>query len=421
MRLLTKTTLYFLIAMILLLTMGGFYLFNQFSKELDHQTDQELILDEIQWIRYLRSQADEGITFILRTPELSIAPVDRPTSEYPTLTRTKGFGAKQNREVPFRQLSHVVAIYDIPYQIVIRKSQEQRSVFIANVTRIMLLVFVALLLIMLLVNWLINKNIWKPFKHSLVKIRGAELQKMEAIHFDNTPIKEFNELNAALNFMTGKIYRDYVIMKEFTENAAHEMQTPLAVVQSKIELLLQGPDITDEQYNSITQASGALKRLSNLNQSLLLLAKIENNQYDTSEAVALVAVARKYLQLFDEIIKDKQLVVETFFSGDLFVQMHPFLADTLMSNLIGNAVKYNYPGGRLLLFADTTSFKISNTSNSPAIDSNLLFKRFQSKKYNNDTSNGLGLAIVKKIGDTHKLKVDYEYKDGLHSFLIVKK
>ena len=109
--------------------------------------------------------------------------------------------------------------------------------------------------------------------------------------------------------MTGKMYSDYVNMKEFTENAAHEMQTPLAVVQSKIELLLQDANLTNEQALHIEQASHSLKRLSNLNQSLLLLTKIENHQFESHQQINITEVITKYLELFKEMISHKNLEV----------------------------------------------------------------------------------------------------------------
>jgi nitrate/nitrite-specific signal transduction histidine kinase len=117
----------------------------------------------------------------------------------------------------------VVSISGNPYQIIIRQSQEQKTALVTDVTRIMVFVFVGLFGATLIFNWAISKRLWKPFRHSLSKIRSAELQKMEAIHFEKTNIQEFNELNSSLNNMTGKMFKDYVNMKEFTENAAHEM------------------------------------------------------------------------------------------------------------------------------------------------------------------------------------------------------
>lgn len=419
MRLLTKTTLYFLIAMVALLAAGGYFLYRQFSRELNSKMDEELLTDELQWIRYLQTESDNGTTFILKTPELSIYPVDAAATLYPTIEDS--YSARQNGKVPYRQLSHVVPVGGISYQLIIRKSQQQKAAMEANVTRIMLLVFAGLFAATLVFNWLISKRLWKPFRRSLEKIRAAELQKMEAVHFENTSIEEFNELNASLNAMAGKIHADFVNMKEFTENAAHEMQTPLAIVHSKMELLLQDSNLTDAQVESIMQASTALSRLSKLNQSLLLLAKIENNQYETNETVDLTVITKKYLQLFTEVIRDKQVTVHTNFTSGWPVKLHPLLADSLVSNLLGNAVKYNYTGGSVTIGVSGDAFQIDNTSELFAIDPQHLFKRFNKSKDGSDASNGLGLAIVKKICDTHDLDISYNAGGGVHHFTLKRK
>jgi signal transduction histidine kinase len=417
MRLLTKTTLYFLIAMVPLLFAGGFFLYQQFSKEMNHRLDEELITEELQWVTYLQGEADNGSTFILRTPEIVIAPVHAPISAYPTIEDSYGTTGK----FPYRQLTHTIAINGIPYLIKIRRTQEQKVAMEANVTRIMLFVFVGLFAATLLFNWLISKRLWKPFRVSLQKIREAELQKMEVVHFGDTNTLEFNELNGALNVMANKIYNDYLNMKEFTENAAHEMQTPLAVVQSKMELLLQDTNLNDGQVQAIVDSSEALNRLSKLNQSLLLLAKIENNQYETNDALNLNDITKKYLKLFDELIKDKQLQVIANFQEDFQINLHPLLADSLVSNLLGNAVKYNFTNGSISIDVMANKYTISNSSNLPAIDEKQLFKRFNKSESSTESSNGLGLAIVKKICDTHNLSISYYAENGMHSFIIKKK
>src|SRR5665213_509402 len=293
MKLLTKTTLYFLIAMVPLLAAAGFYLFNQFSKEINYHSDKELISDEITWIQYLENEVDNGTTFILKTPDLSIFPTDGNIADDPTIINVAGQGANEDK-IPYRQLSQVVSISGNAYQITIRQSQEQKAALVSDVTRIMLFVFIGLFAATLIFNWAISKRLWKPFRHSLHKIRSAELQKMEAIHFEKTKTKEFNELNASLNYMTGKIYKDYVNMKEFTENAAHEMQTPVAVVLSKMELLLQDTNLKEEQVQSVLQSVNELRQLSKLNESLLLLAKIENNQFESVQEIDLAEICLLY-------------------------------------------------------------------------------------------------------------------------------
>ncbi len=418
MRLLTRTTLYFLLVMIPLLVAGGYLLFRLFNKQINERADKELMYEEVQWVQYLEAATASGGRFILRSSDLLIYPAQTDATLYPEISTVTGTKAKANEQVPFRQLSHVVDINGIPYQIVIRKSQEQKLALIANITWIMLLVFSGLFLVTLLFNWVISKQLWKPFRASLQKVRNLELQKIEAIRFEETNIEEFNELNSSLNTMVQKIQSDYQNMKEFTENAAHEMQTPLAVAQSKLELLLQDNSLNDAQVGSIAQASTALSRLSKLNQSLLLLAKIENNQFEATQNISLAEITQKYLRLFDEIIKDKQLKVETIVESDFVMQLHPFLGDSLVSNLIGNAIKYNYEGGVINIHINNRKYCISNTSNAPAIEPQNLFQRFKTSANSTNHATGLGLAIVKKIIDTSHLSIAYENKDARHFFCI---
>jgi signal transduction histidine kinase len=416
MRLLTKTTLYFLLAMIPLLAAGGYLLFRQFGAQINERADKELVYEEVQWIQYLEAATANGSNFILRSPDLLIYPVQKDPTPYPEISTTYGTKARENVQIPFRQLAHVVDINGIPYQIVIRKSQEQKLALVANITSIMLLVFAGLFFATLLFNWLISKRLWQPFRVSLQKVRSLELQKIEAIRFEETDTEEFNELNASLNTMVQKIQADYMNMKEFTENAAHEMQTPLAVAQSKLELLLQDSRLDDSQVQTIAQASTALSRLSKLNQSLLLLAKIENNQFEATESISLSDITQKYLRLFDEMIKDKKLVVETNMDGDFTARLHPFLADSLISNLLGNAIKYNVESGRVNIQITNSEYCISNTSHLPAIDPQHLFQRFKTSGTNNST--GLGLAIVKTIVDTSHLSISYHNDQNTHRFCI---
>src|SRR5690606_8577271 len=128
-KLLTKTTLYFLITLIPLLAIAGFYLFNQFSKEINYRSDKDLINNEIAWIRYLESEVNNGATFILKTPELAIFPTQSAVERYPTITNINGYWRHENT-IPYRQLSQVVSISGIPYQITIRQSQEQKAALV---------------------------------------------------------------------------------------------------------------------------------------------------------------------------------------------------------------------------------------------------------------------------------------------------
>ncbi|HWI89756.1 MAG TPA: HAMP domain-containing sensor histidine kinase [Flavisolibacter sp.] len=419
MRLLTKTTLYFLLAMIPLLGLTGYLLFEQFNKQINQRADKELLYEEVQWVEYLQASTLNGSRFLLQTPEILIYPSDKSVIEYPELSTVYVNKPNSKIQIPTRQLNDVVNINGTAYEIIIRKSQEQKLALVENIIIIMLLVFAGLLLATIIFNWIISRRLWKPFQTSLQKIRNIELPQMSKIRFEETDTKEFDELNASLNTMVNKIHSDYVNMKEFTEDAAHEMQTPLAVAQTKMELLLQDANLTNAQTETIVQATTALQRLSKLNQSLLLLAKIENQQYEADTSIDLVQVTKKYLQLFDEITSDKQIKVVTQFDDAFEVKLHPFLADSLISNLLGNAIKYNSTNGKIEIEVSKLHYCISNTSEHPSIDPQKLFKRFTAAG-SRDTSTGLGLAIVKRIADTHQLTVSYTFKKEMHKFCLNK-
>ena len=420
MRLLTKTNLYFLTALVPLLAATGFFLFSQFSREIDHRSDNELLTSELEWIKYLEKQAESGNAVALRTPDFSIHPVDAPVSIAPRITDVYDYSPKAGKKILYRQLSQVVSIYGLPYQLTIKQSLEQREVLVRNVTNMMLFVFAGLFSATLIFNWAISRRIWAPFRKSLHKIRGAELNKLEGVYFEETSTTEFNELNAALNDMTGKINREYLIMKEFTENAAHEMQTPLAVIQSRLELLLQSQALSGEQAASINEANASLSKLNKLNKGLLLLAKIENNQYEATAPVNFTEVIRKYASLFNDLLKDKEISLEINVQEDFITTIHPLLADSLISNLFGNAIKYNRLSGTIQISINSNSFEITNTSHEAPIAPDKLFTRFNTSHHPEDTSNGLGLAIVKSICLQNGLGINYHAENGTHTFRVQK-
>ena len=416
MKLLTKTTVYFLLIMLPVFAAGAFYLYAKFNKEIKHETDEELVNDKLQWMRYLDTASVNNPVFSISTPEFNLQPTEKAAQNKHKLKGVNIYQEPENTYAPFRQLSQVITLHDNNYELVLRKSLIEKDDLIKNVVFVMLAAFAGLFLFVLLTNWLISKSVWKPFYLSLDKIQRLQLNKLEATVFDNTATNEFNQLNAALNSMTARIHDDYTSIKELTEDAAHEMQTPLAIAQSKLELLLQDDTLTETQLNSIMVSYDELQRLSKLNHNLLLLAKIENQQYPVTEQPDLCAVIEKYLLLFEELIREKNLRIHKEMTDNAPWPLHPALADILVSNLLGNAIKYNYPNGHIDIRVTSNTFSISNTSQLPEIPADMLFQRF--KKHNNSytNSNGLGLAIVKKIADSYHLQLHYNFENGQHKF-----
>ena len=203
-------------------------------------------------------------------------------------------------------------------------------------------------------------------------------------------------------------------MKTFTQNASHEIQTPLAIIQSKLELLLQDSQLTAPQAIAITSAFEATQRLSKLNQALLLITKIENNQFVAAEAISIKTVINKYQSFFVELLDQKKITVSLMINEDWQILLHPLLADMLISNLFNNAIRYNHQQGEIKIIINKNSLEISNTSDLPDIKDEELFHRFV--KHDTATGNGLGLAIVKEICDTNNIAIQYHYDGNFHQF-----
>jgi signal transduction histidine kinase len=418
MKLLTKTTVYFLLIMLPVFTAGAFFLYAKFNKEIKHETDEELVNDKLQWMRYLDTASVNNPVFSISTPEFNLQPTEKATQKKHKLKGISIYQEPENSYAPFRQLSQVISLHNKNYELTLRKSLIEKDDLIKNVAYVMLTAFTGLLLFVLISNWLISKSVWKPFYRSLDQIQRLQLNKLENTVFDRTATHEFNQLNAALNSMTTRIHQDYTNIKELTEDAAHEMQTPLAIAQSKLELLLQDDTLSETQLKGILISYDELQRLSRLNHNLLLLAKIENQQYPVTEQPDLCTVVEKYGLLFEELVREKELSIHQEMTDSAPWPLHPALTDILVSNLLGNAIKYNYPHGSIDIQLTSNTFTITNTSQLPEIPAEMLFQRF--KKHNNGytNSNGLGLAIVKKIADSYQLQLHYSYKNGKHTFTV---
>lgn len=416
MKLLTRTTIYYLLFSLPLLLLSGWLLYFNIEKSLRHEIDEELQYSKELWLHHLNNLPADKNILELNNPFIQIEKTTAVSNNF-FLTDTLLYEPLEKELVPYRSLTVFInrnnQLYKLSFQ---RSVVEQEDVF-KNLILLMSMVFGGLLLLFLLINLYINKRLWKPFNTSLEKITSLNMQQLQQVHFDKVNIKEFNALNTSLNAMTNKMQADYLSMKTFTQNASHEIQTPLAIIQSKLELLLQDSRLTEQQSTAIVSAFEATQRLSKLNQALLLITKIENNQFEATENISIKAVAEKYQSFFAELLDQQKIKVLMTVIADWQPQLHPLLADMLVSNLFSNAIRYNHQQGEIKITINAAGFEIINTNTLKAIDETQLFKRFG--KHNTATGNGLGLAIVKEICDTNNIAIRYSYDNNYHSFKMI--
>ena len=262
----------------------------------------------------------------------------------------------------------------------------------------------------------LSLKIWQPFYKTIEQIKGFTFDRKEPLSAPPTKIEEFNTLNQAIEQMTLKVLSDYRSLKQFTENASHEMQTPLAIIKSKIELLMQEEELSERERQAIQQIQTAASRLSRLNQSLLLLTRIENRQYTNTRKLNLKELLEGQLDFVEPLISAKNLSIHTEMQ-DVFQKMDPALAEVLIGNLLGNAIKHNQQDGTIKINLNDQQLNISNTGKTLSVPTHKLFNRFY-KGTEAAPSLGLGLAIVKEICTSYGFNVQYNYRENLHSLSV---
>lgn len=259
----------------------------------------------------------------------------------------------------------------------------------------------------------VSRKVFHPFNQALATIQGFSLVAKEKVQLPTSGTREFRELNGFLQKMTDKAVEDYAALKEFSENASHELQTPLAVLRSKLDLLAE-TGIHEEQAGLITDMQNAVEKLSKINHSLTLLTRLENHEYESKERILICEITREILAAYEDRIELKSIEVVREVDKRVALQLHPTLADIMMNNLIGNAIRHNIENGKIELTLTASELIIRNTGRAPEIPTSELFQRFKKSNQCSD-SIGLGLAIVKQICDLNSIEVTYHYADDWHT------
>lgn len=300
------------------------------------------------------------------------------------------------------------------YSVTVETNMEEANETIAALTVAGLVFFIVLLGGFLFINRRVSGNIWRPFYDTLEKMKGFDLSRQEPIVFEKTNISEFHELNDSLSKLIAVDLEVYKKQKEFTENVSHELQTPLAVAQTKLDILLQG-NLVDEQYVLIDEAQKALNRITRINRNLLLLAKIGNSQFPDAEPVNVSLLLEQALSGLTDIANGYNLIIVPEISANCHVTANKILTGILLENLLTNAIRYSSQGSTIKAELTPSGLTVTNPGTA-ALDKTGLFKRFGKASENPGT--GLGLALVQQISDRYGWTTGYRFEDGCHHFSV---
>jgi signal transduction histidine kinase len=417
MKLLTKTILNYLSVTLFVFMFAAIAFYYLLRTEVNQNINLELEKRKTSILDQLLSAHSSVVTPPNQNERVIITPLKEVKSPQMNFCDTMFYDYAHKKYVPFRQLGFVASFNHNEFYVQIYKSLEETDNLIVRIFLIMaILVFLIIATLLITIRYT-SMRAWNSFYDTIKKLNTYDINSQNEFSLSTSEVKEFADLNKVLVTMIERIKKDYQNMKEYTENASHELQTPLAIINMKMELLLQSKTLDEKHLKSVLDAYEASNRLSKLNQTLLLLAKIENRQFPESKPVIPQTVIDNQLEMVEDLIDSKNIHVVKQFDPGVVLMMNPYLADILFANLIKNAIRHNLTNGELIIRIEQYNFTISNSGKELKIDKASLFERFH-KQSSSPESLGLGLAIVQKICEVYSFTVSYHYEDSLHHFSV---
>ncbi len=326
------------------------------------------------------------------------------------------YDSLESELIPFRALRTGVTIQNKHYQLIIRESIVGNTKLVITIVAIQTVLLILLLIGFILINRKLSIDVWGPFYVILEKLKQYQIDKDLSIELPKSSTAEFRDLREVLVQLVNKSRNAYLNQKEFTENASHELQTHIAIFRSKLELLMQGKDITHDQADLISELLNATDRITRLNKSLLLLSKIENRQFISTQEVSVKNSLFQTLELYGQLATDKEIKINLETNSELLVKTNPILLDILLSNLISNAIRHTPEKNQIMIRIDKRSLQISNPGDALK-NPEKIFQRFNRESRNTQGS-GLGLAILKMICEIEGFEVSYNYTQNQHQFIV---
>lgn len=415
MKLLDRYNRVSLLTTISMIVIAGIVYYFTISFILTNQVDKDLLVEENEIFDYVG--LNHSLPQVFKSDDLKIHFTAIPDE---TITRkitdSHFYDDQEHEDEAARMLTSSVKVGAQVYRINIVESTVETEYLIRMIFLITLGLIFILLVVLLLINRTLMRKLWEPFYETLRQIKLFNLADRNGIYQVDTRIDEFQDLNREVTAMSQRVLQDYQSLKSFTENASHELMTPLAVIISKLETLMQDSDVTERQGALIAEAYQTVDRLKKLNRSMLLLSRIENKLMHDVEDIDLSEAVRQKITEFQELLADKQIVIREELEPH-HIRLNRGLLNIMLNNLLGNAIQHNRAGGRIVAQLHHNQLSFCNTGAPASLSQQTIFQRFYKSPESEGT--GLGLTLVKQICDNYGFSLSYIFEDQLHCFKVV--
>jgi len=415
MKLLTKSSLLIATLSLFLFFIMGIIFFqvlkNMSISDLNRELGdlKELVVDHIENYKANQIIALPGID------SLSIEHMELDENPGEVFGDTLMYDTKEDQYKTYRFIQFYSVKGDDGFQVKIYKSTTPTDQLVERVTLMMTLMVILFLAGIFILNRFIFASLWKDFFEAIEKLKQFETSK-EPVILGEQDIEEFEELKQVLEVMTRRLAKDYKELKEYTDHTTHELQTPLAVIKSKTELLIQSENMGASEMKCLQAINTSVNQLSRLNSTLTLITRIENRQFTEKEEIKLTELLDRHLELLEEHIDLRGIKVEKLYQDEgMVLFMDQGLADLMIGNLLKNAIAHNIEGGNIILETRPGSLLIRNDGPPLGFDQEELFTRFvrDTKRTGNF---GLGLSLVKKVCEHYNFLIKYSFDNQQHSF-----
>jgi len=307
-----------------------------------------------------------------------------------------------------------------PYSLEIRTSTVEEDDLIYDLTLALIFLYGFILVSILLINHYGLNKAFQPFDKIMLQLQHYRFGQAKKIEKVETNVTEFYVLQNEISAMVDRNEKVFNDQRLFIENASHELQTPLAIAINKLDLILEHSNLDEKDFVELAETKNSLWRMVNLNKSLLMLSRIENQHYAAQSEINFKTILEEMVEDYEPFFEAKEIKVDVDLSHDFIVEFNPDLARILISNLIRNAVKHNNDQKQIQIRIEPQQIIIGNTSHHGELNAGLIFNRFY-KQGNSDGSTGLGLSIVDSIlKNQNRLKLEYRYQMPFHQFMLKK-
>lgn len=418
MKLLQKNTRYLLKSLPLVMLGCTLLFFLLLRRQTLHLQEKQLLLKQENVLRKFRSGNLDTAHSIVGEFEITHDKTFSPDA-YHGPTDTSIYYPSRNAFVPFQMMTTDVKQGNRTLQLTTFVSSVEIAHLMIAVLGSQLLIYLVLFYAVFRINKNLSIRLWQPFYGTMDTLSAYNILSNQSPKLEpQTGIDEFNELNKVIGELGTRNLSAYNSQKQFVENASHEIQTPLAIIRSKIELLMEQPGITAESAELIIDIANANNRLSKLNKTLILLSKIQNNQFIERNEVDMSQLITQTLESFNRQYLENMPAVKTALQGSVRLSANRELLEILCSNLIRNAIIHNLPNGYIYIRLDREQLVIENPSQPLSIDPQALFERFRTGDDTSKKTTGLGLALVKQISDLHGYTATYQIENNLHRLTV---